>query len=104
MAAGWLANLYSAGFDVVLIFEAATDESPSTRALLRSKLAGRNEVMDAMMASLETHLRVPLERAQAIYRGLAAPGLYRELVDDSGWSPAEFEQWVGDILEGQLLA
>src|SRR4051794_15028465 len=35
-AAGWLAGLYSAGFDVVMIFEAATDESPETRALLQS--------------------------------------------------------------------
>ena len=52
-AAHWLRVLYSAGFDVVLIFEAATDESPETRALLRAKLAGRNEVMDAMIASLE---------------------------------------------------
>ena len=28
LAAGWLTQLYAAGFDVVLIFEAATDESP----------------------------------------------------------------------------
>jgi len=39
-AAHWLRVLYAAGFDVVLIFEAATDDSPETRALLRSKLAG----------------------------------------------------------------
>ena len=75
-AAGWLTNLYSAGFDVVLIFEAATDESPETKALLRSKLAGRNQVMDAMIASLEDVLRVPLKQAQAVYRALAAPGVH----------------------------
>jgi AcrR family transcriptional regulator len=102
-AAGWLTNLYSAGFDVVLIFEAATDESPETRALLRSKLAGRNQVMDAMIASLEDVLRVPLEQAQAVYRALAAPGVYQELVDESGWTPAEFEAFVADSLERQLL-
>jgi AcrR family transcriptional regulator len=102
-AAGWLTNLYSAGFDVVLIFEAATDESAETRALLRSKLAGRNQVMDAIMASLEQDLRVPLKQAQAVYRALAAPGVYRELVEESGWSPAEFENWVADSLIRQLL-
>lgn len=102
-AARWLRALYEAGFDVVLIFEAATDESPETRALLRSKLAGRNEVMDAMIASLEGHLRVPVEAAQAVYRALAAPGVYRELVEESGWKPAEFERWVGDALERDLL-
>jgi AcrR family transcriptional regulator len=102
-AAGWLTNLYSAGFDVVLIFEAATDESPETRALLRSKLAGRNQVMDAMIASLEDVLRVPLKQAQAVFRALAAPGVYQELVGESGWTPAEFEAFVADSLRRQLL-
>lgn len=102
-AADWLTNLYSAGFDVVLIFEAATDESAETKALLRSKLAGRNQVMDAMIASLDGELAIPLAQAQAVYRALAAPGVYQELVDESGWSPAEFEQWVADSLQRQLL-
>jgi AcrR family transcriptional regulator len=98
-AAGWLRTLYEAGFDVVLIFEAATDESPETRALLRSKLAGRNQVMDAMIASLEGHLRAPVPQVQAVYRALAAPGVYLELVEESGWTPDEYERWVGDALE-----
>jgi hypothetical protein len=59
--------------------------------------------MDAMIASLEGHLRVPVEAAQAVYRALAAPGVYRELVEESGWKPAEFERWVGDALERDLL-
>jgi hypothetical protein len=87
----------------VLIFEAATDESPETRALLRSKLAGRNEVMDAMIASLHGQLAVPLAQAQAIYRALAAPGVYRELVQDSGWPPGDFERWVADTLQRNLM-
>jgi AcrR family transcriptional regulator len=102
-AAGWLSNLYAAGFDVVTIFEAATDESPETRALLRAKLAGRNEVMDAMIASLGEHLCVPLPEAQAIYRALAAPGVYRELVDESGWTPGRFADWVADALHRHLF-
>ncbi|HEY4570420.1 MAG TPA: helix-turn-helix domain-containing protein [Kribbella sp.] len=102
-AAAWLTNLYSAGFDVVLIFEAATDESPETRALLRSKLAGRNQVMDELIASLESALRVPVKQAQAVYRALAAPGVYQELVDESGWTPAEFETFLADSLQRQLL-
>jgi len=102
-AAHWLRALYSAGFDVVMIFEAATDESPETRALLRGKLAGRNQAMDAMIASLDGHLRVSVAEAQAVYRALAAPGVYQELVAESGWEPAEFEVWVGDALERHLL-
>jgi AcrR family transcriptional regulator len=102
-AANWLTNLYAAGFDVVLIFEAATDESPETKALLRAKLAGRNQVMDAIIESLKTELRIPLKQAQAVYRALAAPGVYQELVDESGWTPTEFEQFVADSLARQLL-
>ena len=98
-AAGWLRALYEAGFDVVLIFEAATDESPETRALLRSKLMGRNEVMDAIIASLDGHLAAPVSEVQAVYRALAAPGVYRELVQESGWPPEQFERWVGETLE-----
>jgi AcrR family transcriptional regulator len=98
-AAGWLRALYEAGFDVVMIFEAATDESAETRVLLRSKLAGRNQAMDAMIASLEGHLRAPVREVQAVYRALAAPGVYLELVEKSGWTPGEFERWVGDALE-----
>lgn len=100
----WLRTLYSAGFDVVTIFEGATDESPETRALLRSKLAGRNQAMDAMIASLKDDLRIPVREAQAVYRALAAPGVYRELVEESSWTPHDFERWVGDILERHLLA
>jgi AcrR family transcriptional regulator len=101
-AASWLSDLYSAGFDVVTIFEAATDESAETRALLQSKLAGRNQVMDVMIASLEDHLDVPLHEAQAVYRALAAPGVYRELVEGSGWTPDAFAGWVADVLQRHL--
>jgi AcrR family transcriptional regulator len=97
--ASWLRALYEAGFDVVLIFEAATDESAETRELLRAKLAGRNQAMDAMIASLDGHLRTPVPQVQAVYRALAAPGVYRELVEESGWTPDQFERWVGDTLE-----
>jgi len=34
---------------------------------------------------------------------LAAPGVYQELVGESRWTPAEFEQFVADSLERQLL-
>lgn len=103
-AAGWLRNLYEAGFDVVQIFEAAGDESTETRELLRAKLAGRNDVMNRIIASLDGHLQVPLAEAQAVYRALAAPGVYRELVTESGWTGDRFENWVADALQRHLLA
>ena len=86
-----------------MIFEAATDESPETRELLQAKLAGRNEVMDAMIASLDGHLAVPLPEAQAVYRALAASGVYRELVHESGWTPEHFQRWLTDALRRHLF-
>jgi AcrR family transcriptional regulator len=97
-AADWLVHLYATDFEVVMIFEAATDESPQTRELLRSKLAGRNEVMDAMIASVDGHLQIPTAEAQAIFRALAAPGVYRELVHESSWTADRLAAWTADTL------
>ena len=101
-AARWLTVLYSTDFDVVRILDAAVDEDAETRTLLRSKLRGRARVMDSLIASVEAHLAVPLADAQAIYRAFAAAGVYGELVVDSGWAPAQFEQWLADTLVAQL--
>lgn len=103
-AAGvWLAGLYAAGFDVVQILDSAMDEDPETRKVLRAKLAGRNRVMDSMIASAGDALRVPLGDAQALFRAMAAPGVYEALVATAGWTPERFGTWLGDLLEQQLL-
>lgn len=103
LAAEWLTNLYSAGFDVVEILDAATDEDAQTRELLRAKLAGRNQVMDQMLASLDGISMVPLDRLQTVFRAYAAPGVYRELVSESGWTTDEFTEFVASALERQAF-
>lgn len=102
-AARWLTVLYSTDFDVVRILDAAVDEDAATREVLRSKLRGRNRVMDALIASVEEALTVPLAEAQSLYRAFGAAGVYGELVVDSGWSPQRFQQWLAGTLEAQLL-
>ena len=97
-----MTHLYAADFDVVMIFEAATDESPETRELLRAKLAGRNEVMDATPPPSTTTWPSRAE-AQAVYRALAASGVYRELVYQSGWTPQHFQRWLTDALQRHLF-
>jgi len=37
-----------------------------------------------------------------MYRALA-PGAYRDFVEESGWSPEDFEHWVGDTLQRNLM-
>lgn len=103
-AARWLADLYAAGFDVVLILDSATDEGDETRELLNAKLAGRDRVMNRFISSLRGDLTIPLPEAQAMYRALAAPGVYRELVQGAGWAPSRFAEWVADTLGRQIFA
>lgn len=102
-AAEWIADLYGAGFDVVLILESATDESAETRELLRAKLAGRDQVMARFIRSVRDQLTVPLGEAQAMYRALAAPGVYRELVEVAGWDRRRFVAWIAAALHRELL-
>ncbi len=59
--------------------------------------------MDRLIASVEGELAIPLADAQSIYRACAAAGVYRELVEESGWPPDRFERWTADLLERELL-
>jgi hypothetical protein len=102
-ASAWLADLYAAGFDVVLIFESAVDDGPETAELLRAKLAGRDRVMARFIQSLEADLAVPVDEAQAVYRALAAPGVYRELVESAGWDRDRFVAWFDEALARHIL-
>jgi AcrR family transcriptional regulator len=102
-AATWLFDLYAAGFDVVTILDSATDESPETQELLRAKLAGRDRVMNEFIRSLRPELTVPLPEAQAVYRALAATGVYRELVVRAGWDRERFTTWLADVLARAVL-
>jgi hypothetical protein len=42
-------------------------------------------------------------RALDIYLTLVLPEVYRSLVLERGWTPAQYETWLGDQLVHQLL-
>lgn len=104
LAARFLRALFETGYDVMVLFDAASAEDPQTRAMLRAKLEGRNHVQNLIIDSVKDHLVVPLPAAQAVYRALAAVGVYQELVVESGWTIDQYEQWVLTQLARQLLA
>lgn len=103
LAARFLRGLFETGYDVMVLFEAASAEDPETRAMLRAKLEGRNQVQNLIIESIRDRLVVPLGTAQAIYRALAAVGVYQELVVESGWTIDDYERWVVGQLRSQLL-
>lgn len=103
LSAYFLRSLFESGYDVVNLFDAASDDDPATSELLRAKLNGRNQAQAAMIATVADDLVVPLPVAQAVFRALAATGIYRELVVESGWSIDDYEDWVAESLCRQLL-
>ena len=42
-------------------------------------------------------------RAAAVLRALCRAEIYWELVEESGWSPDEYEAWLSQTLKEQLL-
>lgn len=92
------------------IYEAvrgAAGADPGARALwvehqAQRRLGGAHVVSDVLGKSA---LRPGLnpDRAADIVWALNDPGLYRVLVDGRGWSPAEFESWLAETLQRQLL-
>ena len=74
-------------------------------AELREALRGRRAALDRIVEGMEAGLRPGLgpARAAAILRTLCQQEVYRELVEESGWSPDEYEAWLFDTLQEQLL-
>ena len=93
------------------IYEAvrgAAGADPAARALwlehqAQRRVGGANVVGDLLgKASLRAGLEP--EAAADIVWVLNDPGLYRLLVQERGWTPEQFEAWLADTLQRQLLA
>jgi hypothetical protein len=65
----------------------------------------RTKCMWACRTARPVALRPELDasRAAAILLALAQPEVYRELLEESGWSPDEYEAWLAETLKEQLL-
>ena len=92
------------------IYEAvrgAAGADPGARALwvehqAQRRLGAAHVVSDVLGKSALRAGLIP-DRAADIVWALNDPGLYRVLVDGRGWSPAEFESWLAETLQRQLL-
>jgi len=61
--------------------------------------------LHGVVEGVEADLRVGLDvaRAGAIVRALTGGEVYAELVGGEGWTPDQYEQWLGDLLCEVLL-
>jgi len=96
---------WEAGGALVAIYQGAAAADREAAVELREALRGRRAVLDRIVEGMEAALRPGLDpaRAAAILRALCQQELYRELVEESGWSTDEYEAWLFETLKEQLL-
>lgn len=94
------------GGALVAVYQGAAAADHEAAAELKEALKGRRAALDKVVEGIEEALRPSLDmgRAAAILRALCQQEVYRELVDESGLSPEEYESWLGETLKRQLLA
>lgn len=93
------------GGALVAIYLGAAAADREAAAELREALQGRRAALDRIVEGMKAALRPDLDstRAAAILRTLCQQELYRELVEESGWTPNEYEAWLFKTLKDQLL-
>ena len=96
---------WEAGGALVAVYQGAAAADREAAAELREALRGRRAALDRIVEGMEAALRPDLDatRAAAILRAVCQQELYRELVEESGWSPDEYEAWLCETLKEQLL-
>jgi AcrR family transcriptional regulator len=96
---------WETGGAVVAVYQGAAAADREAAAELREALRGRRAALDRVVEGMEGALRPGLgvDRAAAILRALCRAEVYRELVEESGWSPDEYEAWLTEALKWQLL-
>jgi len=97
---------WEAGSALVAIYQGAAAADREAATELKEALRGRRAVLDRVVEGMEEALRPDLDvnRAAALLRALCRAEVYRELVNESGWSPDDYESWLGETLKGQLLS
>lgn len=105
--AGLVRGIMSRAEPVHRILVSAAGTDPDAAALLaeltRQRQHGHAQFARSLArtGALQPTLR---ERdADDIINALTSPEVYRLLVSDRGWSPQRYEQWLTEILIGQLL-
>ena len=94
------------GAGMVAIYQGAAAADREAAAELDEALRGRRAALDRIVEGIEEALRPGLDstRAAAILRALCRAEVYQELVEESGWSPDEYESCLVTMLKAQLLS
>ncbi len=91
---------------LIPIYLGAAAVDVEAAAELQSALDGRRANLRRFIEAAAPLLRADLsiERLLAVYLALTKAEVYQELVSVFGWTPDEYEQWLAETLNQQLLA
>ncbi len=92
------------GADVVAIHRDAATVDRAVRAEVDTILTIRRAGIGRLARSFDVVqvANIDVKRATAILVALTLPEVYLELIDVQGWTPDEFETWLGRSLRQQL--
>ena len=97
---------WETGGAMMAIYQAAAAADPDAAAELSTALQGRRTFLTQFIDAMSEQLRLDLSstRATALFTTLTQPTIYQELVGEEGWSPEEYEVWLAETLQQQLLS
>lgn len=105
LAASATRRQWETGAAMTAIYSSAAAVDAEAAAELKEALAGRRRNLTSFVEDSAALLRPSLDvqRATAIYLALTHDAIYKELVEDFGWTPDEYEAWLAATLKQQLL-
>jgi AcrR family transcriptional regulator len=106
---GWarlLRRQMERSYDVIVAHREAARVDPAAAEEYRGVLDSRAGVMQELVRELGADLRSDLNHRTAtdIVWAFSNEEIYRELVQERGWSPDRYETWMARTLKQQLLA
>ena len=105
LAAKWIRQQMERSSDVIRAFREGSRFDPEVAADHRRILDNRGRSMARFIDSLADALDPGVSKREAtdVLWAFSNEELYRELVEERGWSPDRFERWLAATLRQQLL-
>jgi AcrR family transcriptional regulator len=90
---------------MMTIYQGAAAADPDAAAELATALQGRRTFLTQFIDEMAGQLRPGLSsiRAVVLFYTLTQPTIYQDLVRGEGWHPDEYEAWLAETLQQQLL-
>jgi len=105
--AGIACGIMSRTEPVHRILVSAASSDPDLAALLaeqtRQRQLGQSQIARSLARAGALRPRLREREAADIIHALMSPEVYRLLVEDRGWAPAQYEHWLTGTLIDQLL-